>query len=662
MNDITIFGRTYGLPAIKDGRFDELQRAIQEGRERVAQSDQPRGLLGLLKAKPDLDPGERLAEMENLVDNYDELIRVLREKIEACRDVFAQIGQGVEEEFVQRLAELEQAERRRQELAARIAGAGHGEAAAGMDESGASIRAMVGDLSRATILIIRKLNHALAALSALASDDEAQRRVYEKLKNDVGLFRDVHEFNRDLSRLAREIAQITNLALSFDAILRDNLGPLAVLIDEIGQVDSRLGESLAEIERLSAELQKGRLSGLGRDLLSDNFVSFLIGARLRGDAVASLVDALADPLKDALDVDFDLALAGSGQNVDFAALAANMKDLVLRGLGPGQTAVPATPEEPPEPPELPEPPRSSPEPGPPAAAPIPEPTPEPWTPPPPRSAADGLWGQVRAPYTAAISRASPTLVLFLLDRSGSMEAPFADGLSRAAYLARVVDKAIQELAVRCNKADGLRDYFHLAALGYGNGTVADAFGPGLGVVGAADWRPISAVARAPLAVDRDGGGLPRPRWIEVQAAGDTPMKAAVEAACNLVAAWCDAHPDSYPPTVINVTDGEPSGESPEAAAAILRRIHTEDGETLFFNLHISGRGAGEVVFPDQDTGLDDYGRLLFRMSSPFPPHLRAGAAAAGFSPGTEARFFVYGAGADLAVRFLNLGTRPAKLA
>jgi hypothetical protein len=50
------------------------------------------------------------------------------------------------------------------------------------------------------------------------------------------------------------------------------------------------------------------------------------------------------------------------------------------------------------------------------------------------------------------------------------------------------------------------------------------------------------------------------------------------------------------------------------------------------------------------------------MSSTFPPHLRERAGSAGFSLAPDARFFAYGAGAELATRFLDLGTRPAKLA
>lgn len=31
-------------------------------------------------------------------------------------------------------------------------------------------------------------------------------------------------------------------------------------------------------------------------------------------------------------------------------------------------------------------------------------------------------------------------------------------------------------------------------------------------------------------------------------------------------AWCDAHPDSYPPTVLHVTDGESNDGEPEEIA------------------------------------------------------------------------------------------------
>ncbi|MBN1243418.1 MAG: hypothetical protein JXA15_12020 [Spirochaetales bacterium] len=743
MNEIMVLGTAYEFPRIKDERFERLQDEIREARERIAAEGKARGLFALAR-KPALPPEEQLALMESLVANYDELISLLRSRIDQCREVFGRVGEGVQAEFARRLAELEKAEERRLALAARVAGLGRAEADAAMDEGRERVRALAMDLTRASVLIVRKLRHALDALETLASDDDKQRLVHEKLRGDVALYREVYEFNRDLSKLEREIAEMTALALSFDGMLRDNLGPLAFLVDEIGSVDARLGESLAEIERLSAELQQGRSSGLGRDLLSDALLSRLVSARVRGDAVQEIVAALADPKRDRVDVEFEVEVAGTGTGtgpqLDFAALAANMSALVREGLESlgraGRETSPAAParSEPPPAavdaveeadlavprrdraaagssasrvePSMPEaatevadpeegasggeasgvpdeagPARAAAEPAAPKSSDSEEksgeapsgetagdasgngsersvPAVPAWVPAPPR--AESTAGpRVRPAYSAAISRTRPTLVLFLLDRSGSMDNAYSGGRTRAEYLARVVDATIAELSVRCNKPDGVRDYFHLAALGYGDDRVAPAFG---GVLTGADWIPISRVAANPYAIERDSGSGPRPRWIEARASGGTPMREAFEHACRLVAAWCDAHPDSYPPTVINVTDGEPTDGSPENAASILRRIHTDDGESLLFNLHVAGEGRRETIFPAEERDVEPSGRQLFRMSSEFPPHLRDGAAASGFVLGEGARFFAYGAGAELATRFLDLGTRPGRMA
>jgi len=675
MNVIKVLGTSYDFPEIKDARFDELQERIRKSRDLITQSEKPKGFKGLVIRRPQLNAEERLVEMDGLVTNYDELIRVLKTKIEGCRAVFTRIGDGVEAEFSRRLADLELMEAKRAALAEEMARMGKGDAADAMDAGRERIRSLAMDLTRASILIVRKLRHALDALETLAHDDDAQRLVYDQLKGDVAMYRKVYEFNRDLSRLEQEIAEMTTLAQSFDGILRDNLGPLSILIDEIGKVDARLGESLLEIERLSAELEGGRTAPIGRELLSDALISRLLTTRIKADVVESIVAAIADPASDQAMIDIDVETVGASTlELDFNALASNMAALVAHGLDAlhgrvVELAVPqpafvagiaqqaADPE-----PVLPDPIKPEPvkqEPVKQESPPAPDVEPRPvWTPPPPRTEAKPNPWAGKDPYKAAISRTSPTLILFLLDRSGSMDAPYADGRSCAGYLARVVDSAIAELAVRCNKADGIRDYFHIAALGYGNGKVNSAFG---GDLGGQDWLPVSRIAAAPSSIDREAGSAPRPRWIEVVAEGDTPMKSAMERACHLCADWCERYPASYPPTVINITDGEPTDGSPEAASAVLRQIHTDDGEVLLFNLHVAPGGGRELIFPHDESGLGENGGLLFRMSSTFPPHLRERAGSAGFSPAADARFFTYGAGAELATRFLDLGTRPAKM-
>jgi len=61
--------------------------------------------------------------------------------------------------------------------------------------------------------------------------------------------------------------------------------------------------------------------------------------------------------------------------------------------------------------------------------------------------------------------------------------------------------------------------------------------------------------------------------------------------------WCEAHPGSYPPTILHVTDGQSTDGAPEEVADELRQISTKDGQALLFNLHVTTGGGPEMVFP-----------------------------------------------------------------
>ncbi|MCX7025335.1 MAG: hypothetical protein NT080_12065 [Spirochaetes bacterium] len=694
MKDIIVLGKSYSFPEIKDERFESLQEEIRVTRTRIQEGSSERRVLGLFRKAPTLDAGQRITLMEELVDRYDELIGSLKEKIGGCTETFESVGEGVREYFNRKVAELEAMESRRAALAAAAVSAGQAEVAQGLEGERERIRLLALNLTRASVLIIRKLRHALTALETLVDDEAAQRRVLDAMKGSVSLFRKTHEFTRDLDSIERDIALMTRLALNFDTILKDNLGPLAILIDEVTRVDSRVADSLAEIEKLSAQLEsKKDVSGLlGR--FDDRIFDALVRARVKKDVLEDIVAAMSDPALDLGEIGFDTEVAGSGV-LDFGALAANMGELVRRGLAdlravgppvpdagapnvivPGTSAAPAleapidavmtgNPAEAklavfaravsaeavavPAPVET----------AAPAPAPSPVPAPAPaWissmNPNPARPIPRTV-----GPYGAAISRADPALIVFLLDRSGSMEEPYTGVMNKAQYLARTVDRTLIELAVRCNKADGTRDYFHIACIGYQGESVRTAFSPPLD---AGDFATISRIASSPLRLDTAADGSNIPVWIDPASSGGTPMKAAFEEACRFVATWCDAHPASYPPTVINVSDGHSTDGDPSRAADILRQLHTDDGDCLVYNLHVRSGGGAEVVFPDNARGLDEYGRLLFEMSSPFPPHILDRALSTGFRVGPGSRFFAYGAGAELVTRFFELGTRPTRLA
>ncbi len=275
-------------------------------------------------------------------------------------------------------------------------------------------------------------------------------------------------------------------------------------------------------------------------------------------------------------------------------------------------------------------------------------------------------------YQAPIQRTDPTAFLFLVDQSGSMgDRMAASEKTKAQFVADVLNRTLMDLVTRCTKADGVRDYFEIGIIGYG----AQGAQNGLqGALGARVLNPISALEANPLRVETrkrktdDGAGgiieqsVKFPVWFEPVSNGGTPMCDAIRKAGEELAAWCDAHPNSYPPAVLHVTDGESTDGDPEPLADALRQFATNDGNVLLLNLHVSAVAGNPISFPAADSGLpDQYAKTLFRMSSQLPAHLAKAVQEKGLKVSSESRGYVFNAEASEIVDFFDIGTRASQL-
>ncbi len=285
-------------------------------------------------------------------------------------------------------------------------------------------------------------------------------------------------------------------------------------------------------------------------------------------------------------------------------------------------------------------------------------------------------------YSAAISRSQPTAFVFLLDQSASMQDPFGGAKergdaapSKARVLADTVNRLLQDLVLRCAKEDGVRDYFHVGVVGYGD-RVEPLVAPAASHAAPGDLVPISHLAERPLRLDErvkevpDGDGGTReqrvkvPVWFEPRAKNGTPMCQALDQAAQRLRRWIDAHPRSFPPVVLNVTDGEATDGDPLRFAQQLRSFATDDGEVLLFNVHLSDAEAPAVELPSSRRELpagDAHADVLFAMSSTLPFTMRAAAEHEGFTVDLDTRGFIFNADPVGLVRFLEVGTRPSNL-
>ena len=276
------------------------------------------------------------------------------------------------------------------------------------------------------------------------------------------------------------------------------------------------------------------------------------------------------------------------------------------------------------------------------------------------------------PYSAEISRANPSCFVFLIDQSGSMENPLpgAQGLRKADGVADALNRLLQNLVIKCARGEGVRNFYEVAVIGYGE-AVDHAFS---GPLSGRQLVPLSDIATQPARIEerrRVSGNsngtktehlVKFPIWFEPRAKGVTPMGEAIQSTVELLTPWIASHRRSYPPIVINISDGAATDTGPVPQARALRNLATDDGEVLFFNCHISDQPTQPVVFPANDAELpDDFARTLFEVTSPLPENLAEQARAEGMNLAADARGFAFNADLTELIRFLDLGTRAGKL-
>jgi hypothetical protein len=276
------------------------------------------------------------------------------------------------------------------------------------------------------------------------------------------------------------------------------------------------------------------------------------------------------------------------------------------------------------------------------------------------------------PYSAEISRANPSAFVFLIDQSGSMVEPIAgsENKRKCDSVADAINRLLHNLIIKCARGEGVRNFYEVCVIGYG-ATVAPAFS---GPLAGRDLVPLSEVASSPARVEErtrkvdDGNGgiieqkVKFPIWFEPVAKGITPMGTALSMTGKLLKEWVQRRQASYPPIVINISDGEATDSGPVPQAEELCSLSTEDGNVLLLNCHISNKPTQPIIFPDSDHDLpDQFSKVLYSISSVLPASLRELARAEGFSLGPEARGFAFNADLVELIRFLDIGTRSSNM-
>ena len=338
MANITILDQTYTLPVIVTERFRVLQHQVHE-QQQVIQTGlrpQPR-LLGIIPRAPlTLTPEERWRELDQLVHNYDAIIAELRTSKEAYEAFFGQIAAGVQQalarqweamqrEEEERLADAQHPGTQQDETLQRL-----------VHEDGERLMQGVRLLGQAALLLLKKIALCQEGLARLVSDQDLQRRVLTELTGRLELHRRAYLRRQRIDRLVQDAARMAEIALHFEEYLRDHLGPLQGLLEQVVRVDSDLHRTVAEIEDLTRQLvQQQRLTAWpGSGMLDERWLTFLTTSQLKKERLVEMWGRLEQQDGDLEALETDMAT--SVPNTDSPILTAldNIRTLVEARLAP----------------------------------------------------------------------------------------------------------------------------------------------------------------------------------------------------------------------------------------------------------------------------------------------------------------------------------------
>lgn len=313
MADITILDQTYRLPEVTSNRFQELQTQVREQQRLIHEGTRPRPpLLGVLPRPPlPVSLEERWQELEALVHNYEAILHELRSSKDAYQDFFTHLAADVRRFVSARNAESRQLEAERLAASARAVAAGNQAAQRAYADNGALLLHTVRLRGQATLLLLKKIALCQQGLTRLVEDQQVQQQVLQALVDDLDLQRQAYLQRRRIEQHLREAEEMAQVAQHFEAHLRDHLGPLQHLIEQVVQVDSSLHRTVEEIETLTRQMAAPQgLPVPGSAALDERLLDFLTRSQVKKERLLEVWEQWERDDGAAEALDMEIASAG----------------------------------------------------------------------------------------------------------------------------------------------------------------------------------------------------------------------------------------------------------------------------------------------------------------------------------------------------------------
>ena len=284
-------------------------------------------------------------------------------------------------------------------------------------------------------------------------------------------------------------------------------------------------------------------------------------------------------------------------------------------------------------------------------------------------------------YDQKVSRENPLLLIIAIDQSASMDdVIFSDNTrsySSADIAKYMCDVFLYESFRTCNAGNEIRPYIDFALVGYGSSIRSALPKVKLEEFPISVTRLSSTWIKKNDSSNQDDSNFPLPKyeWVESVASGSTSMHSALSKIYEITESWIKDHPNSFPPVIINITDGMPTDDvelierlnygsfgdlgtlSLVKTSKNIDSLSTKNGHVLMCNAHISNEQVTKILYPSSTNSIENgFAELLFEMSSYIPDELLPVAQEFGLKVNSGSKLFIFNSDVNSLLDFFKFGT------
>jgi hypothetical protein len=363
--EIKIYKKTYRLPMLAGGKLDQLQKQIRQRNQHltkgrmvvenkeviipeeaiIIEKEEKRGLFGkkiithekkIIKQvrkvtkqevhKP-LSFEERYRELNAIVQNYDEMVLVLKHHQYDYQKFFQELAKEIKETIGENCNAIAEKETKRllKEKQERQKAHPNPQILA----MSSNIQSQLFEIAKSTgygaVLMLKKLDLMSESLKRLASDQDSQKQLLAETLEDIKSQKDWYELQIEVNDLQAKTAEFVDIALNFEEYMKPFMGSFQDLLSTVSRVDKELSKAMDEIQNIANLLEAQQFRSIESDRESQRIANFLATGELKKDRLQDALEQMGNVRSQA---EFDAQMMGTGKGVTIADYLENIREFL----------------------------------------------------------------------------------------------------------------------------------------------------------------------------------------------------------------------------------------------------------------------------------------------------------------------------------------------